>query len=366
LAKEGLLTLGLAPLGALLLGPAGALAGWALSSLRKLRQSKTQGLGPRLKQALPALALAGGVAATGALIGPWGAAALALSSVALPAATSWVESSRRDPQVRIDPQAFTRAYVDKVQQALARVQPELSLQVELGTPQLQMQSVLSACQAAANHLPGGMALQLAGQAAQQLLSPRDVKLLDQLLLRRMPEMAPPHADSPDLEGLAQLRYAQLPPESPAVATNEVVVLDANWARSTDPVTRDLVVGHELSHIRHHDALFKLGAQALQQSMALNGANPVMVGLAQLAVQSMMAGVSREMELRADQEGFAYALRQGHSPDQIGQAAERLFAGSASAPGALDTHPPNSLRIGALKERANHDGSLQSTEQKSLK
>lgn len=55
-------------------------------------------------------------------------------------------------------------------------------------------------------------------------------------------------------------------------------------------------------------------------------------------------LSHQQELRADREGFLFALQRGHSPEQVLKAATELFANTGSS----HEHPSAQKRIANLQ------------------
>ena len=209
-------------------------------------------------------------------------------------------------------------------------------------------AVLKAFQLAATNLPAGVALALAGESARDLLSPGDLERFDQALLRAVAKQGKVYEGQETLAGDIPLKKIRSSGPSPAFAANQMVLLDETFAGQTDPVTRDLVLGHELSHVRHKDAAFKQGVKTLNEmlSLAVTPGN-LALELVKVVLQGMLAQESKAMELRADREGYEYARNLGHSPDALQQAAGKLFSQGSSQAGLFDSHPAGPERIQAL-------------------
>jgi hypothetical protein len=250
----------------------------------------------------------------------------------------------QEPTVAIEPRAFAERYLAKVTgqtQALLNVLPQ--------------QAVLQAFQLACTNLPSGAALTLAGQTAQELMTHQDRARFDQAVLKAVQLKGEVHPGVRPLEGTEGLISIDLQGPSPAFAANQVVLINRKFEQESDPVTRDFVIGHEISHVRHQDAAFKQGVKTLQEmiSQACAPGN-LALALVQGILQAMMAQHSRQMELRADQDGQEYAIRQGHTPEAVSQATEKFFAQAPTQANLFDSHPPGPERIQSL--RTAHQGS----------
>lgn len=344
----GLLRLGAPMLGGLLAGFPGIAVGLAVGGLDQLRSHPRAGL----KQLALVAGLGSLLAAGATLAGPvWGGLLLG-ATVLGSAATGWREAAHQEPKVTIDPLAFAQEYQNQVRAALPPDQqpPFLAIDPSLSQESLQKQcaqATLVALQLAARQLPPGMAVHLAGQTAVKLLTPADRERLDGALLKVVKADTPPERTV--AEGVP-LHEADLTGPSPALATSGRVILDRKFQSNSDDVTLDFVTGHELSHVRHKDAVFKLGATTLRDllNQACQGTGQdLALALVQLILQTMVAQESVKMELRADQEGLDYAVQRGHTQAQIEQAAALLLKDEVSVPGLLDTHPPRQQRLKAL-------------------
>jgi hypothetical protein len=303
-----------------------------------------------------------------------GGVVLALGATALGA---WYGSRVRpedDPKNAELTRTFANAYLQETRSALAGTDAvkELPKPVAAGRSKKAVeaaaaQAVYQACQVAATNLPAAIALDLSGKAAQAMFDDQALKKLDDFMLTALPAAA--DKSSFDAE-LAQVRYADTGDMGPAVAAISTVVIDREFAKDKDAVTMDFVVGHELSHIRHKDAVSKLGHLAfssLINLLAQQESDPIKKFTIATMLVAMGARQSRDMELRADREGVDYALSKGHDPQAVEKATRELFSAAeakeqaeqaapaelhtnatatAGAPenGLFDTHPPNPERI----------------------
>ncbi|MFN8608451.1 MAG: M48 family metalloprotease [Vulcanimicrobiota bacterium] len=347
---RGLKLLGLPALGAAVAGPIGLVVGVAASSLAKLASR------PSLKQTLTSVGLATALGVTGLALGPAVAAGLAAASFLTGAVAGGWNASRRDAEVTIRPEAFAQKYIAKVNLAVARVKPQDTPATEnlmAGANHKQCaEAVLKAFQLAATNLPSGAALSLAGESARELLSPDDLKRFDQALLRAVDRQGKVYPGEQKLPGDVPLKTIKSSGPSPAFAANQLVMIDRTFAGQSDQVTRDLVLGHELSHVRHKDAAFKQGVKSLNEMLTLAcPAGNLALDLVKVILQGMLAQESKAMELRADGEGYDYARALGHSPEAVQAAASKLFGRETSPAGMFDSHPAGSVRIQALAERA---------------
>ena len=346
LAGRGLKNLGLPALGVALGGPAGLALGIAASAAAKVAARAG------LKQSLISVGLGAALGAAGLALGPLSAAVLAVAPALAGAIVGGLTAARQDAQVSIRPQAFAEEYLEKVNLAVAQAKPKDSPQVKAPAPgssdKQYAEAVLKAFQLAATSLPAGAALALAGESARDLLSPTDLKRFDQALLRAVAKQGKVYDGQETLPGDVPLKKIRSSGPSPAFATNQMVLLDKAFAGRTDPVTRDLVVGHELSHVRHKDAAFKQGVKTLNEmlSLAVTPGN-LALELVKVVLQGMMAQESKGMELRADREGYQYARSLGHSPEALKEAAAKLFSQGSSQAGMFDSHPAGPERIQAL-------------------
>ena len=66
------------------------------------------------------------------------------------------------------------------------------------------------------------------------------------------------------------------------------------------------------------------------------------------LESARRAESREIELRADQEGIQYALGQGHSRHEVVKAAGELFANEPDTDPEYREHPEREVRLRALE------------------
>ena len=115
-----------------------------------------------------------------------------------------------------------------------------------------------------------------------------------------------------------------------------ILVDASHDLRRPHPKSDFLLGHEASHSRHHDCAAALGEAAVLEA----------VGRAAPATQLLMAQqeLSHQQELRADREGFLFAIQRGHSPQQVLQAATELFGHS----GTSHEHPSAQKRIANLQ------------------
>ena len=365
-----------------MLGPLGVAAGAVVGGLQT-------GIKQGGKTALVAGGLSAAVGLAGMALGPVGGVVLALGSLALGA---WHGSRIRpgdDPKDAELTRSYANAYLEETRAAMAGQAAAKNVPQPLATGHSKKaieaaaaNAVFQACQLAATNLPSAVGLSIAGKAAHRMLKDQDLKQLDEALLKAMPPLGEqPLSDN----GLAAVRYADTGDMGPAVAAISTVVVDPEFAKDKDPVTMDFVVGHELSHIRHKDAVSKLGQMAfssLVNSLAQQESDPIKKLTIAATLAMMSARQSRDMEFRADREGVDHALGKGHSREAIEKAASALFtaaeaeklaeskAGELDKTGAevgmsadsnsqalvpadatklLDTHPPNMERVQAVQK-----------------
>lgn len=347
LAGRGLKYLGLPALGVALGGPVGLAAGIAASAAAKAASR------PSGKQILLSVGLGTALGAAALALGPVAATALALTPVLAGGILGGLAASRQDAKVTIRAQAFAEQYLEQVNLAVAQVKPGESLQIAAPPPGCSdkqcADSVLKAFQLAATNLPAGAALALAGESARQLLSANDLKRFDEALLRAVAQQGKVYPGQEPLQDDVPLKTIRSAGPSPAFAANQVVLIDETFARQSDGVTRDLVLGHELSHVRHKDAAFKQGVKTLQDMLSLASTpGNLALDLVKVILQSMLASESKAMEMRADREGYQYARTLGHSPEALQQAAQKLFGQGSPQAGLFDTHPPGPERVRALQ------------------
>lgn len=139
-----------------------------------------------------------------------------------------------------------------------------------------------------------------------------------------------------------------------LALHDKIYVDADLATTSDS-RADFVIGHEKSHVSHHDSSATLAQKAVLEAVAgtygLSGSSKEKATLSELHgdLEKARLAESREIELRADKEGRQYALRQGHTEDEISQAAEQLFKNEPGGEATYREHPPAALRLQALKE-----------------
>lgn len=385
------LRFGLSALAGALLGPLGVAAGAIVGGAQT---GITQGR----KTGLMAGGLSAAVGLAGMALGPAGGALLALGSLALGA---WHGSRVRagdDPKDAELTRIYANAYLEETRAAMAgqkaakRVpQPLATGRSKKAVEAAAAHAVFQACQLAATNLPSAVGLSIAGKAAHRMFKDQDLKKLDETLLKAMP----PEGEQPVSDnGLATVRYAKTG-LGPAVAAISTVVVDPEFAKAKDAVTMDFVIGHELSHIRHKDAVSKIGQLAfssLINSLAQQESDPIKKLTIATTLAVMSARQSRDMEFRADREGVDYALSKGHSREAIEKAASALFteaeaetlaegktgelqktaavvetpadsnppvAPTSAAPHdatkLLDTHPPNVERVQAVQKHLSERG-----------
>lgn len=116
-----------------------------------------------------------------------------------------------------------------------------------------------------------------------------------------------------------------------------ILVDASHDLRRPHPKSDFLLGHEVSHSRHHDCASALGEAAVLEA----------VGRAAPAAELLLAQqeLSHEQEFRADREGFQFALGRGHSPQQVLQAATELFGNTGSS----HDHPSAQKRIAKLQD-----------------
>lgn len=138
-----------------------------------------------------------------------------------------------------------------------------------------------------------------------------------------------------------------------LALHNKIYVDADLETTGEP-RADFVIGHEKSHVSHRDSSATLAQKAVLEAVAhtygLSGNSAEKTTLSKLHsdLEKARLAESRNIELRADKDGKNYALRQGHSDDEIYEAAEQLFK---NEPGGDDTyreHPLAAIRLRALK------------------
>lgn len=369
---------GLSALGGALGGLVGLAAGAVIGGAQA-------GLTQGRKTGLLAAGLSAAVGLAGMALGPVGGAALALGSLALGAWHGSRIQPGDDPKDAELTRAYANAYLEETRAALAGKSALKDVPKALGAGRSKKaveaaaaQAVFAACQLAATNLPSAVGVALAGKAAHRILKDDDLQKIDDALLKSLPTRGEQAASD---SGLARIRYADTGDMGPAVAAISTVVVNPEFAKGKDAVTMDFVVGHELSHIRHKDAVSKLGQMAFSSlitSLAQQEGDPMKKLAIATRLMLMSAEQSREMEFRADREGADYALSKGHSSEAVQKAATELFAeaeaeriakesanrNAAPKPGEtggldsgssaaqmeklLETHPPNPERIEAVR------------------
>jgi hypothetical protein len=121
------------------------------------------------------------------------------------------------------------------------------------------------------------------------------------------------------------------------AVFRTVFLDESHQLKDSLAKTDLTLGHEASHARHQDSAASLG-----ENLVLRCLPP---GPLLDRMNTALQQLSYRRELRADQEGYQFALQRGHSVDSILEAATEVFGSS----GPTAEHPAAKDRLAALAQ-----------------
>ena len=132
-----------------------------------------------------------------------------------------------------------------------------------------------------------------------------------------------------------------------------------------------VIAHEVAHVRKRhiarrsegQGIATLATLAALAAIALAGADPELLMVAQGMNVALQLQHSRTAEAEADREGIAYMIRAGYNPSGITRFFERLMAmypDPGNIPAYLYTHPAVRERISATRveiERVDPPGGL---------
>lgn len=158
-------------------------------------------------------------------------------------------------------------------------------------------------------------------------------------------------DGVEIQYVEGLKKSQ---RSDGVAVYNTVLMDAEYAGENAGAKGDFVLGHEASHVRHQDSSGTLIQKTVMDAVAATSrwtGDPVEVNLLNELhnnLESARRAESREIELRADQEGIQYALGQGHSRHEVVKAAGELFANEPDTDPEYREHPEREVRLRALE------------------
>lgn len=290
-------------------------------------------------------------------INPLGVAA-ALTGLSA-AASGYTEGMRTYmmPEIKVNEDRFADAFLSKAEQKMQQRGQSLDLPpIPGGLTESEKDKAQSALVMMAtmkgSEFSGKDPMVWAGEVVQELATDNDERRIDAVQVRMFPELAPATK-----EGDVTIRVTDTMGMSPAMAVTKTVLMDRSFSEKP-AATVDFVKGHELSHVTHEDLLARLGENALID-MCLEGTEEMMPGYEGRLMAGMLsqtltaesAAISREKELRADLEGFDYAIKAGHTADQIIAGAKDTLSGGMDMKHPWSTHPPSSERIEALRQHA---------------
>jgi len=135
--------------------------------------------------------------------------------------------------------------------------------------------------------------------------------------------------------------------SSALALPASIYLDSEVPEDS-PLT-DFIVGHELSHVKNRDTLGTVAEANLLEwvESAAEGDSSLKSTAEELEKQFLVG--QKEIESRADQDGYDFARAQGHTGDEVVEAATEFF-GTKEVNDTHHNHPSPHKRVAALRER----------------
>ncbi|MBS2040621.1 M48 family metalloprotease [bacterium] len=227
-------------------------------------------------------------------------------------------------EASLNSEVFCQRYCQEVQQ--------------LVPTQVAPANVEQAFQMALGALPPLQAAALAGRVAQAMVSPEaELRAAEALRTRthagltRQVESGCQQAGLPIPSKVWVIQSEELD----ACATFGGVAVSSSYLDPSRQARLHFVVGHELSHGRNRDDIAMMGFEALEQAVS----QPLL----SYALKQDLRSLHHQMELRSDQDGWAYARAQQVDPSELRyQVAELLDQQQES-----DTHPSGRQRLHAL-------------------
>jgi hypothetical protein len=205
-----------------------------------------------------------------------------------------------------------------------------------------------------HHLGPAVAVAIAGEIGRQGV---DSEALGELIGR----YRHPSADSQTVDGTSIHLVEKLFKSHGTwgEAVDDRVYLDSELAPDSGDAKADFVTGHELSHVKHHDSSATRIHESLKESVAeaskLTSLSSEHTFLVELWNQLHLAQLadSREVELRADKDGYNHAVKRGHQPSEILGSASEIF-GTGQSDDTYQEHPNGASRLKALERTAEED------------
>lgn len=302
-----------------------------------------------------AAAAIGGVISTAALLGPTGLAAAGALALASGAKQARLSLKKLSPELEIDHQMMATQMSRAVNQNLEKI-----TDARIDTPQrspgmsksawekLCSTSILKSFDLAAQHLGLTGALALTTDVMRGLMTESDARRLNHLTPIQATSQEPLIAQEAEHPTTLIRSFSQ---HGPAFASGTRVVLDNRLLRDKSPATLDFLVGHELSHLNHRDQALDLAKGVVLQTLQNAGNFPSRCWTVE-QLDLTTSELSRQQEKRADRDGVLYALRRGHSPNEISLGA-RSVLNDPDDNSPLAEHPPNSVRNYCITYFANH-------------
>ena len=315
-------------IGTLAFGPIGGFAGAGLSTALGFFSQKELGPKARFVASAMVLTVAAGTAGISALIGLSGLKALSL--VGYMGVSSLFQGRGAMPQIKAS--RFALPYQQAVQKALDQAGSQVKL-AQAPDEEISPDAMIArAMKAASKELSVEQALKLAYQVTDELVNFEDI---DELEAKYGGKGIYPIDNGPI-----------------AHATLSRIRIPGGMAQ--DRAAWDFVVGHEQSHIENRDMLRFFGQSALENALMETGGQSGFLGaISAIRLSRKLSRESkrqsRQREAQCDVAGVNFALAQGHKPQEIMDAAERMFS-SGYRGGATGSHPADKDRLQAIRQQ----------------
>ena len=344
-------------------GPIGLAVGSAASGAFSAWEHSGQGPQAMLKAGLKTTALSLGVGTAAGLPGFFFtslAATLPLLTAGAGTALSFgldFQERKKKPDFHVRADKLAKRYRQAVDAALQEAGksstllgkcPNLKRLSSIANREAQI-SIAKTALVASKMLGPAAAIALAGQIGREGIS--SARLGARIQSKEFGEVVSKgSADGVEVVHVKGFRKSQA---TDGLALHDKIYLDADLVATGEPKA-DFVIGHEKSHVNHHDSSATLVQKAVLEAVAhtydLSGNSGEKAALSELHsdLEKARFAESRDIELRADNEGKDYALRHGHTETEIYHAAKELFK---NEPGGDDTyreHPQAATRLRALK------------------
>ncbi len=318
-------------LGSLVAGPPGFLVGVGVSAVLGFVSEKDENLRGRLVGGALSgvMGLISGVNLLPALAGTLGTGIAAVCVAAGLYKTAKTDTLPHE-KVQIKPERFAPPYEKRVEKLLNEAGKSLNIESE--EPSERIAQIFKQ---ATKHLSPKVATELAGEVSKELIGGHEANQIESLVY--------PYASA-----VSPVNFAG----EPAHASLGHVVVPPQYQQMSE-TAHDVVLGHEISHVKNRDVLRQLGQESIRQALMVsadNGGLAAKVGawFWQRKLDIGVAEVSQEIETRCDRDGATFALEKGHSPEQVAEAGGQIFKG-LDLNNRLSSHPKNELRRQVLSE-----------------